>query len=265
MLATLFLAAVLQPVPAQGGKLKLTDDRLTYGPLGPVRKSDKFLPGDVFVVSFDIEGLAIKDTGEMNYSVGTELLKKTANGNKSQFKNLPMDMKAINVLGGPKLPAEGHYFIPPDTDPGEYVFVITVSDGKTTEKLEKKFEVEKLKLGVVGLTVMDPGGATAMPAGFVGQKLILSYGLVGFDVDKNKNPEVSFEFSILDKDGKKTFKPEESVEKTLKDPTMKFIPRFHEIPLTRSGTFTLAVKATDKVGKTSTEEKLTITVLDPPK
>jgi hypothetical protein len=263
MLATLFLAAVLQPLPAQGGALKLTHDRLTYGPLGPERKSDKFLPGDVFVVSFDIEGLTIKDTGEMNYSVGTELLK----GKASQFKNLPMDMKAINVLGGPKLPAEGHYFIPPDTAPGEYTFIITVSDGKVTEKLEKKFEVVPLKqVGIVGFTVMDPGGATAMPSGFVGQKLILSYGLVGFDVDpKDKNPNVTVEFSILDKDSKKTFKPEENVEKTLKDPSMKFIPRFHEIPLTRSGTYTLVVKATDNVGKKTVEEKLTITVQEPPK
>jgi hypothetical protein len=139
-------------------------------------------------------------------------------------------------------------------------------DGKTTEKLERKFTVQPMKLGMVGLTVIDAGGATSMPTGFVGQKLFLSYGLVGFDLDKDMNPDVSFEFWILDKDGKKTFtKAAEDVEKKLPNVNMKLIPRLYEIPLTRSGTFTLQVKATDKKSGKSVEETMKITVLDPPK
>src|SRR5437868_3494061 len=98
MWATLALAAVLQPAPAQqSAKLTITNARTTYGILGQERKSDKLLPGDIFVVSFDIEGLQVKDDGKVEYSMSMELKNKDG---KVQFKKEPQDLEAINALGG---------------------------------------------------------------------------------------------------------------------------------------------------------------------
>ena len=84
MWATLALAAVLQPIPAQGGKLAIKNDRVTYGILGQERKDAKMLPGDVYVVTFDIEGLAVNNAdGKVLYSMGMTL--KNAEG-KVQFQ-----------------------------------------------------------------------------------------------------------------------------------------------------------------------------------
>jgi hypothetical protein len=269
MLATLALAAVLQPLPAQNGKLDLTNVRATYGILGAERKSDKVLPGDLYVVSFDIEGLPVKDTGEMNYSMGTELVKKDPKGDKSQFKNAPRDLKAFNLLGSAKLPAFAYADVGLDTEPGKYTFIVTVIDPatKTTKKLERPFEVLKKQLGIVRLWVTDARGEPMAPVGVVGQNLFLSYGLVGFDLDKDKNPNLSFEMWLTDKDGKKTFTKaaEVDVEKAANAQTAMLMPRFYQVPLTRSGTFTVQLKATDIISKTSVEEKMTITVIDLPK
>jgi hypothetical protein len=264
MLATLALAAVLQPLPAQNTKLELTNVRETYGIFGPERKSNKLLPGDLFVVSFDIEGLPVKDTGEMTYSMGTQLLK----GTTSKFNNEPRDLKAFNLLGGTKLPAIASVDIPLDTEPGEYTFIVTVTDpiNKMTKKLERKFEVKKMELGMVKLWVTDSQLQPLPPVGVMGQNLFISYGLVGFGLDKNKNPDLSFEMWVRDKDGKKTFsKSLDDFEKMANAQTATLMPRFYQIPLTQAGTFTVELKATDKISGKSVEEKVKITVIEMPK
>src|SRR5437667_7368751 len=103
MWASLALAAVLQTTPAQASSLAIKNDRITYGILGAERKDNKLLPGDVFVVSFDIDGLQLSpQDGKVQYSMGMEL---TDAQSKSQFKKDPQDLEAVNALGGSRLPA----------------------------------------------------------------------------------------------------------------------------------------------------------------
>lgn len=262
MLATLALAAVLQAAPAQTGKLALVHDRTTYGVLGQERKSDKLLPGDIFVVSFDIEGLQIKDNGEVEYSMGMELKNKDG---KSQFKKEPQDLKAINALGGSSLPAFAMTDVGLDTPPGEYTLTVTVTDraSKTTATLMHKFEVMAKKLGIVGLVLTDPNGSPMPPVAVPGQNLLVNYMLVGFELDKNKNPDLLLEMVIRDEAGKPTVaKPAVDPVKTADEKTTKLLPNHYLIPINRSGKFTIELKATDKISGKSVEEKLSITVLD---
>src|SRR5207253_6869300 len=51
MWATLAIASALSLAPAQGEKLEIKNDRVTYGILGQERKDSKVLAGDVFVVT----------------------------------------------------------------------------------------------------------------------------------------------------------------------------------------------------------------------
>ena len=262
MLATLALAAVLQPIPAQTGKLDLANARTTYGVLGQERKSNQLLPGDIFVVSFDIEGLKIKDTGEVEYSMGMEL--KNSKG-MSQFKKEPQDLKAINALGGARLPAFAMTDVGLDTPPGEYTLSVTVTDrgSKTTATLERKFEVLPKKFGMVALVLTDPNGSPMPPVAVPGQNLMVNYMLVGFDVDKNKNPDLVFEMRILDNAGKPTVeKPSVDAVKLPNPKSPNLIPNNYLVPINRSGEFTIELKATDKISGKSVEEKLSITVLD---
>ena len=147
MWATLALAAVLQPVPAQGAKLSITNVRNTYGILGQERKGNEFLPGDIYVVSFDIEGLQVKDGGEIEYSMSMEL--KDGKG-KSQFKKEPQDLKAFNALGGNKLPAFAITDIGLDTPPGEYTVTVNVTDRAAKDKQQPNLSLEMRVLDDAG-------------------------------------------------------------------------------------------------------------------
>src|SRR4051812_41019645 len=100
MWTALALTTVLAAAPAES--LDLKNVRLTNGILGQERKDDKYLPGDVFVVSFDIDGLKTKDDGQVFYSIGMELTRKGKE--KPEFKEDPKDFFDVNSLGGTSLP-----------------------------------------------------------------------------------------------------------------------------------------------------------------
>ena len=63
MLATLAIATALSLTPAQDSQLKLSNARTTYGFLGNARETNKFLPGDVLFLAFDINGMTVGKRG----------------------------------------------------------------------------------------------------------------------------------------------------------------------------------------------------------
>src|SRR5215471_10615633 len=97
---TLLLAASLAPGHAEG--LSLTNARTTYGILGPERPNNKFLPGDLAVISFDIKGAQADAKGKVLYSIAMEI---TSGDGKSQFKQAPRDQEAKLADGATSLPA----------------------------------------------------------------------------------------------------------------------------------------------------------------
>jgi hypothetical protein len=265
MWATLALAAVLQPVPAQGAKLKITNDRPTYGILGQERKGNELLPGDIYVVSFDIEGLQVKDSGEVEYSMSMEL--KDSKG-KSQFKKEPQDLKAFNALGGSRLPAFAMTDIGLDTPPGEYTLTVNVTDraakDKPTVNLERKFTVAPKKFGIVSVVLTNDQGTPMPSVGVVGQTLVVNFLVVGFELTKEKQqPNLVFEMRVLDENGKPTVaKPPVDTVTTADAQTMNRMPMHYLVPLNRGGKYTVECKVTDKLANKTVEEKLSITVYE---
>jgi hypothetical protein len=261
MWAALALTTVLNVAPAQ---IELKNVRTTYGVLGQERKEDKLLPGDVLVVAFDIEGLKVKDNGNVLYAMGMELTKKGKA--KPEFKRDPQDLEAVNSLGGSTLPAFALSVIGPDTAPGEYTLKVTVRDRqvKDAEKvLEKTFEVVPPSLGFVQLrftnSAADPVPNVAVP----GQRIYLHHTLVGFEVGKDKLPFVSFEMQVLDEAGKPTiakpFKGDIKSDVSKTPGLMTFVPV--PLELNRPGKFKVMLKATDNISKKTTEQSLDLVVL----
>src|SRR4051812_32656670 len=153
------LTTVMSLAPAQ---LELKNVRSTHGIMGETRKDDKVLPGDLLVVAFDVEGLKVKETGQIQYSMGMELTKK--NKAKPEFKRDPIDLEGENSLGGTSFPAFAMTAIGTDTAPGDYTLKVTIKDrlGKTEKVLEKTFEVVKPKLGFVQ-TYLTSGNGDPVP------------------------------------------------------------------------------------------------------
>ncbi len=125
MWASLALMSALNWTPAQAGQLELKNVRVTYGILGQERKDTNYLPGDMVVLAFDIEGLKVAADGKVQYSMSMELIDKAG---KSVFKKDPQEMLTVNTLGGGRLPSFALTEIGTDTAPGTYTMNVVVND-----------------------------------------------------------------------------------------------------------------------------------------
>jgi hypothetical protein len=264
MWATLALATVLNTLPAQTGELALKNPRATYGILGQKRPNAEFLQGDVFVLSYDIDNLTVKDDGRVLYSMGMEVLNKEG---KSQFKNEPRDLEVTNALGGNRLPAFALVEIGLDTPAGEYTVKITVTDraNKKTATMTEAFKVLPPDFGIVRLHLSYQNGEAAPPLGVPGQRFLLNFAVVGFSLDPaKKQPNVGVELRILDEKGQPTLKQPFTGEiKEVAEANKKVIPLNFILDPDRSGKFRLELTATDKNTKKTVKQTLDFTVAEP--
>lgn len=235
--------------------------RATYGNLGPTRLDTKLLPGDTYFLTFDIEGL-VKQGSIMRYSMVMELLDSQG---KAKFTKTNPGVDVIDIFGGTTLPGFANAFIGLDTPAGEYTLKLTVTDqiAKKTKTLASKFEVLPKGFGLVGVTTMYDERIPAPSIVVIGQPLILSFGIVGFERDaKTKEPNIQVKLNVLDEAGKPTMeKPATDVFG--KDITEKtsIIPAVFDLALTRAGKFTIELTATDTLSKKTSTVSLPLTIL----
>jgi hypothetical protein len=267
MLATLAFLSALSALPAQEGQLRLTNERPTYGIMGAPRPAtDKYLPGDAYFLTFDIENLKVDDTGKVIYTMSMELLDSK---NKPQFKSEPQKLEMTSSLGGNRVPAFAHAILSTDTAEGEYTLHLTVEDRATQKKAEltRKFDVVKKDFGLVRVnTSYDGEGRLPAPAVAVaGQSLWVNFAAVGYDRDKKtKQPDIAVEMRVLDENGKPTVeKPFPGSVSDNVPENWSLVPMQFMLTLNRPGKFTVELKATDKVAnKKSPTLKFPVTVLD---
>ena len=269
MWATLALMSALSSTPAQGGQLELKNVRVTYGILGQERKDTTYLPGDLVVLAFDMEGLQVAPDGIVKYSTSMELIGKDpmTGKPKTHFKQDPQEMTTVNTLGGSRLPSFALAEIGTDTAPGEYTMKVVVTDvaAKKSVPLEHKFEVKPTTFGIVrpGFTFIDMNergrGAPqiAPPVGGPGQNLLLNFAVVGFELKgQTQNPNVTVTMEVKDENGKGVEKPFSGKVENLDDnfKKLRYIPFNFPMQLNRSGKFKIVLKATDThTGKTATQ------------
>jgi hypothetical protein len=265
MYAPLALAVLTVVVPAQpAGTLRLTNVRNTYGELGGTRPDAKLLPGDVLFVGFDIEGLSVSADGHVTYTMGLEVA--DANG-KAIFKQDPATKTDFVPLGGTRLPARAFITAGLDQPPGKYTLAVTVTDlkSKQSQTLKQPFEVLPKDFGIVAVyTSVDERGQIPAPTtGIVGQSLFVQFGVVGFSRSPDtRQPNVHVEMIPLDAEGRPTiekpsnFQLDAGVDE--KDPgfTLRFL-----LPLTRTGKFTVRLKAVDNLSKKTVSFDLPIAVV----
>ena len=264
MWTTLAFVAAMSLAPGQSDELALTNVRTTYGFLGATRPDNKFLPGDVAVLAFDVRGLKTTGVSRVRFALGLELTRKGAS--KPEFTREPEDEEAVTPLGGTRLPLSAAANVGTETEPGEYVMKVTVTDrvGKGTATVEREFEVLRPRLGFVRVGLAygaeHPAPAVAVP----GQTLFLNFGLVGFALDKvSKQPDMILELGVVDEKGKPTTsRPFRGNVRRMKAGFERFIP-FDPIPFQahRPGKYSVTLRVTDNLTRKSAEQTLALTVL----
>jgi hypothetical protein len=249
------LLAVLSLPAAEASDLRLTNVRPTHCVLGPARTADKVLPGDSYVVSFDIEGIATDDAGKARYSVGVDV--SDADG-KTLFKQEPREQDAQTSLGGGRLPAYAQINVGLEAKPGPYNLKVTVTDLATRKSatLTRAAEVLPKSFGLVRLTTSsDPDGRYPLSVPGSGDWLFLHVGVVGFARNgSGKQPDVAVAMRILDEDGKPTTARPVTVKVDKDVPeTVAALPVRLLLSLNRPGKFTVELTASDRLtDKTST-------------
>ena len=263
MFTALTLAAALA-IGQDAAGLQLTNVRMTIGELGPTRKAATLLPGDIVFIGYDIDGLTIDAEGVAKYTMAMEVADSAG---KLIFKQDPRELIDFIPLRGNKLPARAFITIGLDQPAGKYTCKITVTDPKTkgTNSLTVPFEVAKAEFGIVAVFAShDPRGAlSASTIGVVGQTLYIQFSVATFQRDaKTKQPNVEFQFEVLDEKGMPTLgQPLKSIQDSgVKDEDGAF-GRSQPLFMSRVGKFTVRIAASDKIsGKKSTYE-LPVTVL----
>jgi len=259
MLTSMALFAALTMTPGQAGALTLSNPRITYGELGSTRPDNKLLPGDIFFLSFDIDGIKVNEAGRVKYGMAMEVIDATG---KSIFKQMPVERDDFLPLGGTKLPARAFVSVGVDQPAGTYTCKVTVTDMSDKDKpvaktLEQKFDVQPRSFGIVQLyTAADAKGEIPAPlVGVAGQALFVHFAVIDFQRDdKTKQPNITIEMVVYGQDS----------QPTLPKPTVKHIPdeadgkveekavgvpmRFL-VPLNREGGFLIRLKATDNISK----------------
>jgi hypothetical protein len=258
----LALTAVLSLASQQAGELTLTRARTTYGAPGLPRTDDKLLPGDQFVVVFDIKGVTVNPAGKVLYSTSVELADSKG---KVFFKQRARDQKTVAALGGSSVPGMVVLDVGLDQPPGTYTVKVVVTDraSKRTGSLSRTFQVLPADFGIVRLTTTaDPEGQAPISIFQTGGSLWLNTGVVNFARDKRTGqPELAVEVRVVDEDGKPTTKqPFEGVINEKVPANARFVPVQFLVPLNRAGKFTVEIKATCRVSKKSKTLSLPITV-----
>ena len=256
----------LHPVAFAGG-LDLTNVRPTYGELGGTRPKGSLLPGDVYFVAFDIEGIAVDAEGKVAYTMSMELVDKTG---KAIWKQDPAARTEHVPLGGNRLPGRAFVSVGLDMPSGEYVLKVSVTDTatKSSKTLESKFDVLPKDFGIVAVyTTVDEGGKIpATTTCIAGQSVFVQFGVVGFGRGEGakKQPNIEVEMVPVDESGKPTLqkplvvKITEGIDETELGINLRYL-----IPMTRTGKFTLKLKATDNTSKKTSTFDLPLTVIAP--
>jgi hypothetical protein len=256
MFSSFAVAAALALTPAQAGALNLTNVRTTYGELGALRTDNRYLPGDLYFVAFDIEGITVTPEGKVSYAMTVEVTDKA--GKTILKSEKPVESDEYLPLGGARLPARAFVLLDRNQAPGTYTCSVTVTDRatKSTKALQRTFEVVPKTFGIIGLVTSydEMAQMPAPPSGVVGQNLYILGALVGFGRGRDKKPDATIELRILDESRKPTLaKPMSTmIPKELAENedlvTLRFV-----VPFNREGSFTAELKATDATtGKTST-------------
>src|SRR5205807_10404140 len=95
----------------QADQLTISNIRTPYGMFGPERPNNKILPGDLYRISFDVDGMKTDADGKVRYTLAMDVIDKSGKGLYSQPAK---DQEAYLSLGGSRLPATMYFISKPD-------------------------------------------------------------------------------------------------------------------------------------------------------
>jgi hypothetical protein len=266
------IALVLLGVGAgPAAALDVKDVRSTYGPYGGVRPGNKFLPGDVLWLAFQVDGLTAEaETGLVKYKVKLEVSDGTG---KSIFTR-SNDQQRYLSLGKGQLSERAQVVIGTELPAGKYTVAVTITDlgdgkakgGGPTKTFSNGFERLPEDFGLIH--AWSPSVAVTT------QDFTALCKLVGMSRDAKKLPNVEIRLVVRDDSGKATLPkplitnipkdlpPDKELGEDFDIKTTKIIPMPFPLYLNRPGRFTIEIEAIDLLSKKTAKVSFPLQVLE---
>lgn len=244
--------------PGLAGALEIKNARASYGTLGATRTDNKFLPGDLLFIHYDIEGLTLVKGSVSYYS---ELEFYDAKNNRVHSKK-DATQNLIPQLGGNRFPGLLNAIMGEDQKPGKYTLKLKVVDVNSKKTAEYSYPFELLAKGFGPIRVMAP--AFGVPGGDSAVQLVL----VESPLDSKGLPSIDITMKIFEQGGKaEVAKPVViSFPKQLPDDVnlqkQNLIPVVFPIYLNRAGRFNIDVEINEKQKGKKLKLHLPLTVID---
>lgn len=243
--------------------LELKNVRPSYGPLGATRTDMKFLPGDIMLVNFDIDGLTLDKQNKASYIVLLEVFKA---GTKEPIYKKETPNVTIPQLGGSSIPTDFNVVMGIEHPPGQYTARLTVMD------VLEKDAAAKVKSFTVPFELLAKGfgivGIEAPTVAFLGHPYMFKSVLIDLGLDAAKKPNAKLELKIVDAAGKAVSQPiineyPRDLPEHFDFKKANFIAIDLPIFPNRTGRFTIEITATDNSAAPRTATvRYPMTVLD---
>jgi hypothetical protein len=257
---SLFSVGLLALTGQCASALEVKNTRPAYGPLGATRPDNKFLPGDVLLIHYDIEGLTPHTkTGKVAYSSELEFLDskgKTISSKKSEAQSLIPDLGPKSVAG------IMNAIMGEDQKPGKYTVKLKVTDLNSKKTAEFAYPFELLPKGFGAIRVMSP--AFGVPGG----ESMIQFALVELPLDKKGNPSVDITMTITEEGSKTTLSTKvinwpKDLPDDLNLQKQNLVPVVIPISnLNRAGRFVINLDVEEKNQKRNIKLRFPLTVLD---
>lgn len=235
--------------------LTIENMRPTFGSPGPDRSGPaQVVPGDTYFLSFNLKGVKVDASGVGKVKLETEA--SDATGNRV-FRIDSGDAVLVNALGGEAIHTHVRLDLGPKTPAGKYKVKVVATDLGTKATAAKETDIEVLPpaFAIVRVTSGVDQNVTSSASVFgPGQALYLGFSVVGFQNDPaTKHPKLRFEMKVKDNGaviGTATQVGEVNASQQEKVPAgSPVIPGRFLLPLSKAGTYTVELTATDLVNQ----------------
>lgn len=247
-LALLFVAGLA----LAEGELKITKVRLSFGPVGPERKTNQMIPGDEMFVRYLVEGVKVGPDGKIEIKNRIVIL----NPEGKEIYDQEAVANEILALGGNAYHGVSTMGTGPGVAPGEYTVKVTTRDllAKVDVTSENKIVVVKPRFGMARLRFShDPEGkSNATTSGVVGEQIF--FRLAALNFKREGGVHVIMETQVYDAANEVPVMPNPltatvKVDKPEELEMVKKAVVFNGfVSLSRAGDFTLRIRVSDERG-----------------
>jgi hypothetical protein len=230
--------------------LEIRDIQAAYGPVGPVRPSADYYPGDEIFFRFLVAGAQPDAAGRLSCDL---VITFTGPGD-NVLLDRTFPAVGIFALGGDSFPGSARVTLGGDVPPGAYTLTVALRDkvASTQARFQRPITILPAAFAIVApqFSYDADGKAPAPAGGLIGQTLYFKIKVIGFDRSQGKidmrlavrvlDPQTRHVISAALQDDEAT--DDANVVKQVNDVTFS-----GDFSLNRAGDFLLRLEVTDRM------------------